>query len=308
MTLEQIKRLFKHPTRIVPAIIAQLGKRLPDSWFLRMKYYEVFGKRLNLKNPKTFNEKLQWLKLHDRNPMYTTMVDKVEAKKWVAECIGEEYIVPTLGIWNNADDIDFDKLPDQFVLKCNHNSGRLYICRDKSKLDIPNVRRNLRKWLKQDWFLHGREWPYKNVKRRILAEKMLPLDVINDDGDIADYKFMCFNGKVKYLFVVTERHSDDGLKVTIFDTKWNKMPFTRHCPASEKTLLRPKNYDKMIELAEKLASGIRFLRVDFYEVNNSIFWGELTFFPGCGFEEFVPEEWDERLGKLIVLSPMPLTS
>lgn len=305
MIPEEVMRLIKHPTRIVPATIALLGKHLPDSWFLRMKYYEVTGKRLNLKNPKTFNEKLQWLKLHDRNPMYTTMVDKVEAKKWVAERIGEEYIVPTFGVWNSADEIDFDKLPDKFVLKCNHNSGRVCICRDKSKLDIPNVRRKLRRWLKQDWFLHGREWPYKNVKRRILAEKMLYSDVMNDDQNIADYKFMCFDGKVKCLFVVTGRNSDDGLKMTFFDREWNRMPFTRHYPASEKTLSRPENFDKMIELAEKLASGIRFLRVDFYEINNSVFFGELTFFPGCGFEEFDPEEWDERLGKLIVLSPKP---
>ncbi|MCM1139383.1 MAG: glycosyl transferase [Muribaculum sp.] len=225
------------------------------------------------------------------------MVDKVDVKEYVADKIGREYIIPTLGTWNSQDDIDFNLLPDKFVIKCNHNSGQgLYICTDKKKMDEEKVREGLRRALKEDYYLICREWPYKNVKRRIIAEYYLE-DPSSDDGDLKDYKFMCFNGEVKCVFVCTERKKK--LKVTFFDRDWNRLPFERHYPQSEKLIPQPTKYEKMLKLAEVLSKDIPFVRVDFYEVNGHVYFGELTFFPGAGFEEFNPKEWDNILGSWI---------
>ena len=436
-----IKLFLTNPKKIPIGLLYRFGHIIPDKTYLKLLYRAFLGKRLDLKNPKTFNEKLQWLKLNDRRDEYTIMVDKVEAKKWVAERIGEEYIIPTIGVWERPEDIDFDSLPEKFVMKTNHDSGMVCICTDKSKLDRDKVRRDMAISLKRDYYLTGREWPYKNVNRRILAEqfmvdesgyelkdykifcfdgepqfiqvdfdrfaptghkrnlystewKLLEVDygypsdsarnierpsnldtmlsfarklskghrflrtdfyAINGDtkfgemtffpecgfgefspdewdtklgkliklkspsggeinnlkyivhnpattNDLPDYKFMCFNGKVGMCFTCSERRSADGVKVTFFDNDWNQMPFTRHYPASRHPLPRPQNFEKMKSLAEQLAAGTDFLRVDFYEINGKIYFGELTFYPGCGFEEFTPDEWDRKIGDLIHLS------
>ncbi len=269
----------------------------PDKLYLKMLYRLRMHKRLNLKNPQSFNEKLQWLKLFDRNPHYTLMVDKLKVKEYVANLIGEDHIIPTLGVWKNAEEVDFNSLPDKFVIKCNHNSGQgLYICKNKSEMNEAEVRSNLQKALEADYFIRFREWPYKDVERRIIAEKFIE-DKSSDDGDLKDYKFMCFNGKVQCSFVCSERKSD--LKVSFFDRDWNPMPFERHYPRSNKPIPKPVHYEEMIKLAESLSKGIPFVRVDFYDVDDKIYFGELTFFPGSGFEEFTPEIWDERLGSLI---------
>lgn len=267
---------------------------IPDEVYLKYAFKSKLGYDLNLENPQTFNEKLQWLKLYDRRPEYTVMVDKYLAKQYVADKIGEQYIIPTLGVWDSPDEIDFDKLPDQFVLKCNHNSGLgMCICRNKSELDIKKVKSELRKGIKQNYYLGGREWSYKNVPRKIIGEKYM-------GDDLNDYKLMCFNGKVKCSFVCSERNY--GLHVTFFDNDWNKLPFERHYPASDKNIPKPQKYDEMVSLAEKLSSGIPFVRVDFYEINGHIFFGELTFYPGSGFEEFTPIDADYLLGSYISLS------
>lgn len=272
---------------------------MSDEMFLKLKYKNVFGKKLDLENPKTFNEKLQWLKLYNRKPEYTIMVDKYKVRDYIAQMLGEEYLIPLLGVWDDPDEIDFDALPDQFVLKCNHNSGLgMCICKDKSKLNIPKVRAELRKGLKENYYIKFREWPYKDVPRKIIAEKYMT----NGNGeDLNDYKLMCFNGKVKTTFVCSDRFSKDGLKVTFYDTDWRRMPFERHYPASKAEIDKPQTYEKMVTLAEKLAFGIPFVRVDFYEINGNIYFGELTFFPGSGYEEFTPEEWDKTLGDWIKL-------
>lgn len=272
---------------------------MSDETFLKLKYKNVFGKKLDLENPKTFNEKLQWLKLYNRKPEYTIMVDKYKVRDYIAQMLGEEYLIPLLGVWDDPDEIDFDALPDQFVLKCNHNSGLgMCICKDKSKLNIPKVRAELRKGLKENYYIKFREWPYKDVPRKIIAEKYMT----NGNGeDLNDYKLMCFNGKVKTTFVCSDRFSKDGLKVTFYDTDWRRMPFERHYPASKAEIDKPQTYEKMVTLAEKLAFGIPFVRVDFYEINGNIYFGELTFFPGSGYEEFTPEEWDKTLGDWIKL-------
>ena len=273
--------------------------RMPDEAYLRRYFRAVMGKELDLEHPQTFNEKLQWLKLHDRKPEYTKMVDKIEAKKYVASILGEEYIIPTLGVWDSPDEIDFGALPEQFVLKCNHNSGLgMCICRDKSKLDIPKVRRALRRGLRENYYLHGREWVYQDVKPRILAEQYL----VDESGtELKDYKIMCFNGSAKCAFVCSDRFNSDGLRVTFFDRAWNIMPFERHYPRRTKPLKKPVNYEKMLQFSEKLSSDIPFLRVDFYEIEGRLYFGELTFFPGSGIEEFTPEVWDYTLGSWIEL-------
>lgn len=274
--------------------------KLDDEDFLKILYKKKFNKELNLNDPKSFNEKLQWLKLNDRNPKYTTMVDKYEAKKYVANIIGENYIIPTLGVYDDFDEINFDELPNQFVIKCTHDSGGLVICKDKSKFDIKYARKKIRKSLKRNYYYLGREWPYKNVKPRIIIEKYMEE---KNYSQLNDYKLMCFNGKVEYSFVCSERdNKDEGLAVTFFDNNWNKMPFRRHYRNSSKIISKPKNFELMITLAEKLSKNIPFVRVDFYEVNGNIYFGELTFYPGDGLEEFEPDCWDEKLGNLIDLS------
>lgn len=415
---------------------------MSDEQYLKILYRSRIGHELNLDNPKTFNEKLQWLKLYDRKPEYTMMVDKYAVKKYVADKIGEQYIIPTLGVWDKFEDIDFNQLPDQFVLKCTHDSGGIVICTDKSRFNIKIAKKRLTRCLKHNYFWGNREWPYKNVPPRIIAEKYMtdesgtelkdykifnfdgepkliqvdydrfvkhkrnlyttdwkyieaaiqyPTDpdhqieapkrlekmleisralskgilhvrtdlyciddqvyfgeltfhhgsgletftpeslgeemgkwiklpgggyiLINDvavfvmrcadavcDEGLKDYKFMCFDGKVKCIFAVTERFSEDGLKVTFFDIGWNQLPFERHYPRSVRPILKPYNLEKMLELAEELSRGIPFVRVDFYESGGKIYFGELTFYPGSGLEEFTPEEWDNTLGGWIDLN------
>lgn len=281
-------------------INAYLGlyNQLSDEDYLKKMFYRVMHKRLDLNNPETFNEKLQWLKLFDRDSRYTKMVDKYEVKQYISEKIGSEYIIPTLGVWDKFDDIDFDLLPDKFVLKCTHDSGGLVICSDKNRFDKKKARKKINRSLRTNYYSQKREWPYKNVIPRIIAEQYM----VDESGkELKDYKLLCFSGKVEYSFVCSERFKKEGLKVTFFDKEWKKMPFTRSYPASKKLITKPVNYKKMVELAETLSHDILFVRVDFYEIRGKIYFGELTFYPGSGLEAFQPEEWDYKLGSLINL-------
>ncbi len=271
---------------------------LSDKAYLKLTYRIRFGEKLDLDNPVTFNQKIQWLKLHDRQERYTDLVDKVKVKEYVARIIGSQYLIPTLGVFNSFDEIDFRNLPNQFVLKCNHDSGSIVICRDKSTFDVEHARKKLTKGLNTDAYYWGREWPYKNVQRKILAEAYMEDD---DSEELKDYKLMVFNGKVKCSFVGSERFTKDGLKITFFDTDWKVMPFERHYPKSKRDIKKPLNYDEMVVLAEKLAKDIPFARVDFYEVSGKTYFGEITLFPGSGWEEFTPSEWDKTLGSWIKL-------
>lgn len=300
--MAKFARLLNNPRLIVPF----LGSRgwfhfLSDESYLRVCYKAYIGKDLDLNDPKGFNEKLQWLKLHDRNPLYCNLVDKYSVKEWVAETIGSEYVIPCYAVWNSADEIDVTRLPSSFVIKPTHDSGNTIICKDKSTFDLVHTKKSLTKSLKKNFYWNGREWPYKNVKPRIIAEELLPS---NDLEGIPDYKFMCFQGKVKLVFTCTGRASGD-LRVDFFDTTWSHMSFTRHYQNSEQTIDPPSSLQLMITLAERLSQGIPFVRVDFYEVNRHPFFGEMTFFPGCGFEEFTPDLWDDVLGSWIDLSMVP---
>ena len=280
--------------------LAQAGfyDHMSDEEFLKKKYKYLIGTELNLDNPKTFNEKLQWLKLHDHNPIYTVMVDKYLAKKYVADIIGDEYIIPTLGVWNNPDEIDFDFLPEQFVLKCNHNSGTgLCICTDKSELDIPNVKKGLRKGMADNYYLHGREWPYKDVPRKIIAEKYL----VDESGkELKDYKVFNFNGEPKIIQVDYDRFV--GHKRNLYTTDWKYIEASIEFPTDKSHQIpKPEAMDKMLELATKLSKGFPHVRTDFYSIEDKIYFGELTLYHGSGYETFTPSSLGEQMGEWLHL-------
>lgn len=266
--------------------------------YLSRKYQLYFGQKLDLQNPQTFNEKLQWLKLYNRKPEYTVMVDKYKVREYIAQELGEEYLIPLLGVWDNPDEIDFDALPNQFVLKCNHNSGLgMCICKDKSELDISKVKVELRKGLKQDYYLTGREWPYKDVPRKIIAEKYME-DV---SGDLKDYKFYCFNGEMKFVMINSDRNTSRPTRADYFDRDFNWLDFTWGYSHAEVHPKKPEQFEKMVAIVEKLAKGLPHIRVDLYDCNGKIYFGELTFFDGSGFDKIEPLEWDYKIGKLLKL-------
>lgn len=296
--MPSITKLIKNPTKVV-FLLDKVGasRLIPDRVYLKLKYRASVGKKLNLKDPKTYNEKLQWLKLYDRNPQYTKLVDKYEVKSYVAEKIGQRYIIPTLGVWDRVEDIDFDALPEQFVLKCTHDSGGLVICKDKSQLNIEEAKRKLKRSLKNNFYYQGREWPYKNVKPRILAEKFME-DV--ETGELRDYKFFCFDGVAKAVRVDTER-STGNVKMDFFDRELNHLPFERNHQNAKITPEIPPNFEEMVKIADRLSKGFCHLRVDLYSVNGAIYFGELTFFAANGFAPFYPDEWDAIFGDWIKL-------
>ena len=273
---------------------------LPDSWYLKYRYKQVFGRSLDLKHPKAFSEKNQWLKLHDRKPIYSKLVDKYEVKPIIAKIIGDEYIINTLGVWDNYDDIDFDKLPNQFVLKCTHDSASITICLDKTKFD-----KNQHAWkyndiyMKRDYYHYeNKQWAYKGIKPRIIAE-----EYIQDDqyDSLSDYKLYCFNGVARGVYVTINRFTN--LSVSMYDMDWNLMPFEHIHPNQGEKIEKPKNLELMRELAEKVARFIDnpFVRVDFYETNGKVYFGEITFYPEGGMCYFKPEKWDYIMGSWMKL-------
>ncbi|MGI5977404.1 MAG: ATP-grasp fold amidoligase family protein [Candidatus Limivicinus sp.] len=275
-------------------------KNMSDEEYLKIAYRIKMGKTLDLDNPRTFNEKLQWLKIHDRNPLYTMMVDKYEVKKYIAEKIGSEYIIPTIGVWDRFEDIDFDKLPNQFVLKCTHDSGGLVICRDKSKFDIASARRKINSCLRHNYFWGMREWPYKDVKPRIIAEQYIG----DSSGNLRDYKFFCFNSEPKFIYLSEGLENHSTAKISFFDLNGNQMKFHRSdFKPFNSEIKMPENFNQMLELSRKLARYVnnQFCRLDFYSVNSCIYFSEITFYPCGGMLPFEPEEWDYRLGSWIKL-------
>lgn len=272
---------------------------LPDRAFLKAAFRARFGRKLDLNNPKTFNEKMQWMKLYNREPEYTMMVDKYLVRKYVREKLGEEYLIPLLGVWDNPDKIDFDRLPMQFVLKCNHNSGLgMCICKDKNNLDIDQVKNELRKGIEQDYYLTGREWPYKNVPRRIIAEKYM----VDESGyELKDYKYYCFDGNVRLVMINSDRMSSEKTKANYFDENFQPLNFVWGYENAKIPPAKPEKFEEMKELAEKLSEGIPHVRIDFYQTPNGIFFGEMTFFDGSGFDAIEPIEWDYKIGSWLNL-------
>lgn len=299
MNLSRIIRAVTNPRKLVRYILFKTARLWPDKIYLKWYFYSRVGYKLDLNNPKTFNEKLQWLKLNNRKPEMVKMVDKVDAKEYVAKIIGEEYIIPTLGVYDSVDEIDFDKLPNQFVLKCTHDSGGIVICSDKSKLDIEAAKAKLRRGLKVNYYYQNREWPYKQVKPRIIAEQYM----VDESGyELKDYKFFCFDGEVKLLFIASDRGSKtEETKFDFFDTDFNHLPFLNGHPNATKPIDRPKGFEEMKKIAARLSQGQPHLRVDLYDINGRIYFGELTFYHWSGMTPFEPKEWDYKLGEWIIL-------
>lgn len=280
-------------------VLAHLGvfDHMSDEKFLIKMFKARTGRNLNLSNPQTFNEKLQWLKLYDHNDRYTVMVDKYKAKEYVSDIIGSEYIIPTLDVWNSVEEIDWNSLPDQFVIKCTHDSGGLIICKDKSQLNKEKAIAKLEKCMKSDYYKRHREWPYKNVERKIIAEKYMTDN--SNSSQLTDYKVYTFNGRAKMIMINKDRGVDT--KADYFDTDYQCLDFSWGYPHAEVKPQKPKCFDEMIELAEKLAKDTYELRVDFYEVNGQIYFGEMTFFDGSGFDKIEPIEWDYKIGSWMKL-------
>ena len=271
---------------------------LPDVPYLKLVYRAEMGIKLNLDSPQTFNEKLQWLKVHDRNPLYHKLVDKYEVKQIVADIIGSEYIIPTLGLWDSVETIAFDQLPTQFVLKCTHDSGSVVICKDKGNFDVESAKSILLQHMNKSIYWFGREWPYKGLKPRVIAEPYLE---DKETRELRDYKLFCFNGQVKCFKVDYNRFVDHRANYYDADGNLMKLGEKHHQPDLQKKVAIPENLALMKQLAERLSSGHIFLRTDFYSVNGKIYFGEVTFFPYSGFEPFIYEENDELLGSWIEL-------
>ena len=283
--------------------VKEIGKKIvaliPSKIWISYRFKKKMGYPMDWKTPRTYSQKLQWLKVYDRNPLYTTLVDKYEVKKYVADKIGAEYIIPTLGVWDKFDEIDFDAMPKQFVLKCTHDSGGLVICRDKSKFDKEAARKLFKIALSRNPYDVSREWPYKNVKPRIIAEQYMEDE---KTAELRDYKFFAFDGEVKAMFIASERASEtEETKFDFFDTDFNHLPFTNGHPNAKVPPEKPENFEEMKILAAKLSKGLPQARIDFYEVNGKIYFGEVTFFHWGGTKPFEPAEWDRIFGDWIAL-------
>ena len=300
-TTNKLIEILKYSPRILLFLDKIRIITLKDEVFLKYMYKSVFGKDLNLSNPQTFNEKLQWLKLYDRSPEYTKMVDKYEAKKYVADIIGNEYIIPTLGIYEKWEEIDFDKLPKKFVLKCTHDSGSTVICKDKESFDINLAKNKINKCLRKNFYYESREWPYKNIKPRIIIEKYMADKSMED---LNDYKIQCLDGKVDNIMVCVDRYKSTGVKYHYFDQNWNYLRYCvyRGIDAKNVNVQKPKQLEEMLEIAEKLSKNLPQLRVDLYIINEKIYFGELTFFTNSGFDTTITQEADEILGSRLVLT------
>ena len=293
-----IKKCFKNILHILHALRRRgFLNWMSDSFYLKMIFRAKLGYSLDLKNPKTFNEKLQWLKLYDCNPLYTQLVDKYEVRKFVAEKIGEEYLIPLLGVWDRFEDIDFDALPSQFVLKCTHDSGSVVICKDKTAFDIKVAQNKLNKCLKRNFYYVGREWPYKDVKPRIICEKYMEDE---SGAELKDYKIFCFNGMPKIIQVDFDRFTNH--KRNLYDVEWNYIPVSIQYPTDQNNIVnKPEKLEKMLNFAKILSKNIPHVRVDFYSIHDKIYFGELTFTHGSGYENFEPEEFGLQMGSWLEL-------
>ena len=279
-------------------LFRKLSRLIPDRIYLQIVYFRHFKKFIDFDNPKTFNEKIQWLKLNYRKEEYTNLVDKYRVKQYITKLIGEEYVIPTLEVWKNVDDIDFKSLPEKFVLKCNNDSGGIVICKNKKDFDEAKAKSFLKERLKNNGYWYGREWPYKNVKPCIIAEKYMEDSI---SKDIKDYKFFCFNGSMEFFDIDIDRFIEH--RANYYDRNGNFLPFGKtYCPPDyTKKIEMPKNLDKMIELAETISHNTVLSRIDFYEIDGQVYFGEITFYPGSGFSPFTDEKWDYKLGDMIDL-------
>ena len=303
MLMNKIKVLLNNPYRLFTGLASKgLLNWMPDEPYLKLIYRARTGRKLNLKDPKRLTEKMQWLKLNDHNPLYSELVDKYAVRKRIAAAIGEKYLIPLVGgPWDCFEDIDFDNLPNQFVLKCTHDSGGLVICRDKGKLDLEKAKVKIQRSLKHNYYHSGREWPYKNVQPRIIAESYM------EDpgcGYLTDYKIFCFHGVPRIVLTVRGGHEDESKTVRrMYNEDWELYPVGIHDkPAETIPEPRPAQLENMLELARKLSAGFKHLRVDFYVVSDRIYFGELTFYHMSGMEHFDPDDYDRIFGQFLDLN------
>lgn len=296
----KIMQYLKNPYRLV----VFLGNRgmlrwMKDRTFLKLRYRAMMGKMPDLQTPKTYTEKLQWMKLYDRRAQYSALVDKAQVKDFVKAAIGEEYLIPTLGVWDRADQIQPDLLPREFVLKCTHDSGGMLICRDKTKLDWEQAQRKIEHARKKMFFWENREWTYKNVTPRIIAE---PYMEDSRTGELRDYKFFCFDGVPKLMFVASDRQKQgEDTKFDFFDMNYRHLELINGHPNAAIPPEKPQNFELMKELAAKLSKGIPHVRVDLYEINGRVYFGEMTFYHFSGMVPFEPAVWDQTLGDWLIL-------
>ncbi|WDL92125.1 glycosyl transferase [Bacillus sp. HNR-4] len=296
--INKIIKGIRDPKRAILYILGtRISKGISDERYLKLKYKLITGKELDFENPKTFNEKLQWLKLYNRKPEYTKMVDKFEVRKYITDRIGEEYLIPLIGVYDSFEEIDFDVLPNQFVLKPNHTSGNVYICKDKSKINYEELKKEINMWLKRRYYWMHREWPYKNVKPKIVCEKYM----VDESGvELKDYKMYCFNGEIKLIQVDYDRFN--GHKRNLYNREWEYVPTSIKYPSNPDVVIKkPSKLKEMLELASVLSEGHPYVRVDFYSINEKLYFGEITFYPEAGYGKFDPDDLDIEMGNLIKL-------
>ncbi len=295
--MNKFAKIF-NPYWVMGGIVRRVLSRLirNDELYIKLRYFSGMKKFPDLQHPRTYNEKLQWLKLNDKHTEYTRLVDKYAVKEYIEKLNWGGKTIPTLGVWDRFDDIDFAQLPNQFVLKTTHDSGGIVIVKDKGKMDMQKARKKLEKSLQRKYFLMSREYPYKDVKPRIIAEKFM----VDESGtELKDYKFFCFNGEVKFLFVATDRPFDT--RFDFFDADFNHLPFKQGHPWAKKEIKKPANFEEMKRAAAALSKGMPHVRVDLYNINGEIYFGELTFFHFSGVVPFEPAEWDEKIGDYLKL-------
>ncbi|NLI52869.1 MAG: glycosyl transferase [Clostridiales bacterium] len=272
---------------------------VPDRPYLSAMWRAYFHQRLDWKNPRSFNEKIQWLKAKDHNPLYPTLVDKFAVRQFIENTIGDRYLIPLVGgPWNSFDEIDFDRLPRQFVLKCTHDSGGVVICRDKGALDLDAARQKIEKSLRRNYYWGGREWPYQNIPPRIIAEAYM---ADGSDDELRDYKFYMFGGTARCILVCTNRSAKSKMHMTFFSPDWKRLPFERQYANDPRELPKPERFEEMLLLAEQLSADLPFARIDLYETDHKVYFGEITLHPASGLGKFQPVEWDYRLGEWIDL-------
>ena len=301
--MQALSYYIKNPTLFFDSVVKKAGAWLPDRIYIKLRYRFQMGKRLDLKNPKTFQEKIQWLKLYDRKPLYAELVDKVKVKEYIAKQIGVQYVIPLLGIWDRPEDIEWGKLPDRFVLKTNHGGGSMgiVICRDKSFLDRQKTIEKLNASLKHDVYKDLREWPYKNVEKKVFAEELVETD--SETKDLPDYKWYCFNGEPLFCQVIQDRNIHET--IDFFDIHWNHQEFIGLNPnaiQAAEVPERPAHLETQLQLAKMLSKNIPFSRIDLYETKDNPLFGEITFYPASGFGNFRPQKWEIIVGDYLDLS------
>ncbi|MCM1262183.1 MAG: glycosyl transferase [Butyrivibrio sp.] len=294
-----LKKMIDDPFAIFRFIMMNtyLSKLIDDKKYIESLYFLYYKEKLNLKNPQTFNQKLQWLKLNDRKSIHTVMADKYEAKKLVTDLIGQEYVVPTLQVYENVEDIKLETLPDQFAIKCTHDSGSTFLCRNKANFKWNAIKKKLKKAVSTNYFYRAREWQYKDIRPRIIVEPLLEMQ---RGGGMADYKFYCFNGKPQFLYVSEGLDNHFTARISFLTLDWKFAEFRRTDYSDfDEIPQKPAAYEDMLSCAEKLCRNEKFVRVDFYCIGKQVFFSEFTFYPNSGFVHFEPQEYDLKLGEML---------